>query len=86
MLHMPHASLDSLFINEYGFDLRTLDPRLPRSVRSWGVEQFLKKPTSKNSAKLMMDMMRVKFHNYIDATAHVLNTGRENGSLIRWNR
>jgi NADH dehydrogenase (ubiquinone) 1 alpha subcomplex subunit 10 len=34
MLHMPEVTIDAVYINDYSYDFRKLDPQLPAPTRS----------------------------------------------------
>ncbi|KAK9711472.1 Deoxynucleoside kinase [Popillia japonica] len=40
MLYFPEANLDMIFTNEYGYDLKQLDPQLPETCRSFDLLQY----------------------------------------------
>ncbi|KAL3266135.1 hypothetical protein HHI36_010320 [Cryptolaemus montrouzieri] len=76
MLYLPEANLDMHYINDYGFDLRTLDNQLPESCRSFDINNFLISPRHSQVALFQIKQYTVKFEQYIDALAHVLSTGQ----------
>jgi NADH dehydrogenase (ubiquinone) 1 alpha subcomplex subunit 10 len=42
MQYFPMVTTDSWYINPYGFDLRTLDPIVPKSMRSYDEKRFIR--------------------------------------------
>lgn len=76
MLYMPECTMDMLYINPYGWDMRQLDPKLPPSMKSFDVSNFLKDPTHRFSAAFQLRMYSLRYSQYIDALAHVLSTGQ----------
>lgn len=60
MLYLPEANLDMQFINSYGFDLRSLDPLLPESCRSFDFMDFLRNPKDRRTAKFQIDQYIVR--------------------------
>lgn len=76
MLYMPEANMDLIYINPYGYDMRQLDPQLPKDVRSFDVKNFLADPTARNVAVFQIRMYMLRYSQYIDALAHVLSTGQ----------
>lgn len=60
MFYYPEANLDMLYINNYGFDLRTLDPQLPEATRSFDIMNFLKEPKHRLTAKFQIEQYMVK--------------------------
>ncbi|KAL1116538.1 hypothetical protein AAG570_005010, partial [Ranatra chinensis] len=76
MHHIPDANMDMLYINQYGYDMRQLDDRLPESTRSFDEKNFCRDPKHTNAAAFQIWMYRLRFSLYIDALTHVLNTGQ----------
>lgn len=76
MMYMPEANLDMCYINPYGYDLRQLDDLLPERMRSYDLKDFLKNPTHPNANSFQFEMFTLRMSQYIDALAHVLNTGQ----------
>ncbi|CAG9855887.1 unnamed protein product [Phyllotreta striolata] len=76
MLYLPEANLDMIYINDYGYDLRKLDPQLPDSCKSWDVMDFLKNPRHRHTIRFQLQQYIIKYSQYIDALAHVLSTGQ----------
>ncbi|XP_042216693.1 NADH dehydrogenase [ubiquinone] 1 alpha subcomplex subunit 10, mitochondrial-like [Homarus americanus] len=76
MLYVPHANMDMLYINPYGYDMRQLDSQLPDSVKSFDEKNFLQNPKDPNAAGFQFHMFRLRLVQYIDALAHVLSTGQ----------
>ncbi|KAJ8929509.1 hypothetical protein NQ314_017802 [Rhamnusium bicolor] len=73
MLYLPEANLDMTYINDYGFDLRTLDAQLPESCRSF---DNLTNPELYLTSLLEQLKLCFRLSQYIDALAHVLSTGQ----------
>lgn len=61
MLYMPDANMDQIYINHYGFDLRTLDPKLPENARSFDEKQFLANPNHKRAAFLQLHLYALRY-------------------------
>jgi len=76
MVYVPEANMDMLYINDYGFDMRTLDPQLPKDVKSCDNASFLRDPSQRNAAGMQFEMYKLRLQQYIDALAHVLSTGQ----------
>ena len=76
MLYMPEANMDMVYINPYGYNMRQLDSQLPDSCKSFDENDFLANPTHPNAPKFQFDMMKIRLEQYVDALAHVLNTGK----------
>jgi len=64
--------------NDYGFDVRALDPMLPEGARAYDLKKFLadKHPEKGTVGRLLLLWYEVKFYDYADALKHVLNTGQ----------
>ncbi|XP_063699297.1 NADH dehydrogenase [ubiquinone] 1 alpha subcomplex subunit 10, mitochondrial [Culicoides brevitarsis] len=76
MMFMPEPHMDRVYVNSYGFDLRTLNDKLPPACRSIENKDFLMHPENMYIANYQFYMMVMRFHDYIDALAHVFNTGQ----------
>ncbi|KAF2886661.1 hypothetical protein ILUMI_19513 [Ignelater luminosus] len=76
MLYMPEANLDMMYVNDYGFNLKELDPQLPESCRSFDIKDFLNNPRHRLTATFQLKQYVVKYSQYIDALAHVFSTGQ----------
>jgi NADH dehydrogenase (ubiquinone) 1 alpha subcomplex subunit 10 len=68
--------MDKIYINPYGYDMRQLDPQLPKDCRSFDLKNFLADPHHKNVAQFQIRMYMLRYEAYIDALAHVLSTGQ----------
>lgn len=60
MYHMPQTSMDDLYINPYGYDLRELDSQLPVSARSFDERNFLNNPKDRNVGAFQLQMYQLK--------------------------
>jgi len=76
MKYIPPPTLDRFYIDTYGFDLRSLNPRVPPKTRSWDLHQFYGKPKHYLSGRMNQMFMELRFHDYFDALAHLMNTGQ----------
>ncbi|XP_047101221.1 NADH dehydrogenase [ubiquinone] 1 alpha subcomplex subunit 10, mitochondrial [Schistocerca piceifrons] len=76
MLHLPEVTMDMHYINPYGYDMRQLDPQMPDSLKSYDHRDFCRNPTHRNAATFQMLMYRYRFSQYVDALAHLMNTGQ----------
>lgn len=76
MLYVPEANMDQFYINPYGYDMRKLDAEMPQDYRSFDLSNFLRDPTSKQSATLQIRLYMLRYTQYIDALAHLLSTGQ----------
>lgn len=76
MLHVPEATMDLMYINSYGYDMRKLDPQLPENCRSYDVVNFCKDPKHPLAAFFQIRMYMLRFEQYVDSLAHLLSTGQ----------
>lgn len=75
MHFMPDITMDAYYINYYGYDMRNLDPQLPVNCRSFDERNFLENPEHYNAAAFQIIKYKLRYAHYIDALAHLLNTG-----------
>jgi len=76
MKYFPMSTLDSMYINAYGFDLRKLDDKIPARTRSFDEMRFLREPAHEQSILFQIHKLQFKMHQYFDAMAHLFNTGQ----------
>lgn len=76
MRYYPEPSIGSLYVDDYGFDYRTIDHLLPESCRSCDMKRFYEDPHNWNVASMQITIYRMRYEVYLDAVAHVLNTGQ----------
>uniref|UniRef100_A0A6M2DIG7 NADH dehydrogenase [ubiquinone] 1 alpha subcomplex subunit 10, mitochondrial n=1 Tax=Xenopsylla cheopis TaxID=163159 RepID=A0A6M2DIG7_XENCH len=76
MKYFPAVTMDHYYINDYGFDQRLLDPKLPESCRSMDVSTFHKDPHHRRVAGMQIILYMKKYEQYLEGLAHLLNTGQ----------
>lgn len=76
MLHLPEVTMDAHYINAYGYDMRQLDSQLPKVARSYDEKDFCKDPNHINAGNFQIMKYQLRYAQYIDALAHLLNTGQ----------
>lgn len=76
MHHMPEPTMDLVYINPYGYDMRQLDPQLPEQCKSFDVAKFCLNPSHPSAATFQIQMYMLRYEQYIDAIAHILSTGQ----------
>lgn len=76
MVYLPPPTFDEYYINEYGYDLRTLDDRLSPPSQSCDVQKFLTNPHHPNVPAFQFHYFQLKFDQYITALLHLLSTGQ----------
>jgi len=67
------------YVNDYGFNLKTLDVELPPSAKSYDEIDFLKNPKLLDGSKagrFQLYKMKLRYQRYLDALAHILNSGQ----------
>lgn len=75
MVYFPEPTMEPYFISHYGYDLRKIDDLLPPSYKCCDVNTFYANPYHQNVAKFQYRMYMFRLQQYLDALAHVLNTG-----------
>uniref|UniRef100_A0A4Y7M261 NADH dehydrogenase [ubiquinone] 1 alpha subcomplex subunit 10, mitochondrial n=1 Tax=Daphnia barbata TaxID=414587 RepID=A0A4Y7M261_9CRUS len=79
MAYFPSPTVAESYINDYGYDLRQLDPKLPESCRSYDENDFLKDPMRLNgskAARFQLAKLGARYKRHLEALAHILNTGQ----------
>ncbi|XP_043243730.1 NADH dehydrogenase [ubiquinone] 1 alpha subcomplex subunit 10, mitochondrial-like [Amphibalanus amphitrite] len=76
MQYMPAASGDLVYINDYGYDLRQLNDKLPHKLKLLQIDDFLKNPYDSRMGSFQINWFEFKLSQYIDALAHLMNTGQ----------
>lgn len=60
MYYMPQATMDDIYINDYGYDLRDLDEQLPPGARSFDEKKFVNDPANRLTAPFQLNMYSLK--------------------------
>lgn len=76
MVYLPPPTFDEYYINENGYDLRTLDDRLSTKAQSCDVQKFLTNPYHPNVTMFQFHYFQFKFDQYITALLHLVSTGQ----------
>jgi NADH dehydrogenase (ubiquinone) 1 alpha subcomplex subunit 10 len=76
MRHFPEPTLDELDVDRDGFDWRTLNWRLPEWGRLPDVRTFYEKPDGCLTGSFQAMMYKHRYFQYVDALAHLYNTGQ----------
>jgi len=76
MVYLPPPTFDEYYINEYGYDVRTLDDKLTPSSQSCDVQKFLTNPYHPNVPMFQFHYFQIKFDQYITTLLHLLSTGQ----------
>ncbi|XP_011554003.3 NADH dehydrogenase [ubiquinone] 1 alpha subcomplex subunit 10, mitochondrial [Plutella xylostella] len=75
MKHFPEATMDYHYIRPNGYDLRKFDDQIPEDTRSYDHVNFNCDPMHRNAGAFQIMMYEARYAQYIDALAHLLNTG-----------
>lgn len=75
MKFFPDPTMDLLYINDYGYDMRNLDPKMPEAARSYDEARFCREPDHFLSANFQAMKLKFRYAKYFDMLAHLLNTG-----------
>lgn len=76
MKHFPEANMDLHYIRPNGCDLRMFDDQVPEDTRTFDHVNFNKCPTHRLAANFQIMMYTARYGQYIDALAHLMNTGQ----------
>ena len=75
MLYVPEATMDSGFINKYGYDIRDYKHLIPEPARPFDLADYYKNPKHNSSIIFQLNMYQLRFEQYLDVLIHILNTG-----------
>ncbi|XP_050671385.1 NADH dehydrogenase [ubiquinone] 1 alpha subcomplex subunit 10, mitochondrial [Leptidea sinapis] len=75
MKHFPEANMDIHYIQQ-GVDLRIFDDKVPEDTRTFDHVNFNCCPTHRLAGNFQIMMYIARFGQYIDALAHLFNTGQ----------
>ncbi|XP_053205778.1 NADH dehydrogenase [ubiquinone] 1 alpha subcomplex subunit 10, mitochondrial-like [Panonychus citri] len=76
MYHQPKANFDFYYIRPDGFDLRRFNPIFFEEAQYPDIDLFLEKPKHPKIGRMQCEMYRLKYFFYIEAMAHLFNTGQ----------
>lgn len=76
MQHYPEANMDYHYIRPNGCDLRMFDCQIPEDTRTYDHVNFNENPLHRNAAAFQIMMYEARYAQYIDALAHLFNTGQ----------
>lgn len=76
MEYFPEPTMERYFITAYGYDIRKIDSILPPSYKCCDVSTFYRNPHHQNVPKFQYRMYMFRLEQYLNALAHVLNTGK----------
>lgn len=73
--YMPEPKIEDLYVNERGFDYRTLDQHLPEPLQTIDEKKFYENPMHGARHEFKLLFYRIKYAQYFDALTHLFNTG-----------
>lgn len=76
MKHFPEANMDIHYIRPNGCDLRMFDDKIPEDTRTFDHVNFNMTPTHRLAGNFQIMMYTARYSQYIDALAHLFNTGQ----------
>lgn len=75
MMHFPEANMDYHYMVN-GINLRKFDCKLPEDAKTYDHCNFNVDPKHRNTAAFQLMMYTARYGQYVDALAHLLNTGQ----------
>ncbi|KAI8432587.1 hypothetical protein MSG28_013574 [Choristoneura fumiferana] len=76
MKHFPEANMDLHYVRPNGIDLRIFDKDIPEDTRTFDHVNFNCTPNHRLAGNFQIMMYSGRYSQYIDALAHLLNTGQ----------
>jgi NADH dehydrogenase (ubiquinone) 1 alpha subcomplex subunit 10 len=74
--YIPDFRIEELVVDRYGIDLRDYYHLFPKSFRIPTYDMFYKNPADDNTARMSERCFVSRFDQYLNALAHILNTGQ----------
>uniref|UniRef100_A0A8R1DKG0 NADH dehydrogenase [ubiquinone] 1 alpha subcomplex subunit 10, mitochondrial n=2 Tax=Caenorhabditis japonica TaxID=281687 RepID=A0A8R1DKG0_CAEJA len=75
-VHFPEFRMDDILVDRYGNDLRNYYSKFPHRYRLPDISMFYKNPSDDLSAAMQDRIFNCRFDQYLNALAHILNTGQ----------
>lgn len=76
MMYFPEANMDLHYIRPNGIDLRSFDHQIPEDTRTFDHANFCMNPKHRLAGNFQLMMYTARYSQYIDALAHLMNTGQ----------
>lgn len=76
MKHFPEANMDIHYVRPNGIDIRQFDKDIPEDTRTFDHVNFNRSPNHRLAGNFQIMMYMARFSQYIDALAHLMNTGQ----------
>ncbi|CAG2179299.1 unnamed protein product, partial [Oppiella nova] len=74
--YMPEPDLEDMYINHNGFDYRSLNKWIDPKVQAVDERMYLEDPHHRGVHWMKMFFYKKRYEQYIDALAHLYNTGQ----------
>ncbi|CAI4229070.1 unnamed protein product [Auanema sp. JU1783] len=74
--HLPEFKMDDILVDRYGNDLRSFYSKFPERYRIPDIKMFYRNPHGKLSAAMQDRIFNCRFDQYLNALAHILNSGQ----------
>ncbi|CAJ0570244.1 unnamed protein product, partial [Mesorhabditis spiculigera] len=74
--HMPEFKMDDILVDRYGNDYRNFYHLFPKRFRMPDINMFYKNPMDELSAAMQERLFQCRFEQYLNALAHIMNTGQ----------
>ncbi|XP_068624963.1 NADH dehydrogenase [ubiquinone] 1 alpha subcomplex subunit 10, mitochondrial [Battus philenor] len=76
MKHFPEANMDYHYIRPNGVNLRKFDSQIPEDTRTFDHVDFNRNPSHRLAGNFQIMTYTARYAQYIDALAHLFNTGQ----------
>lgn len=76
MKHFPEANMDIHYVRPNGVDIRMFDKDIPEDTRTFDHVNFNCTPNHRLAGNYQIMSYMARYQQYIDALAHLLNTGQ----------
>ncbi|KAI5631049.1 deoxynucleoside kinase domain-containing protein [Phthorimaea operculella] len=76
MMHFPEANMDIHYVRPNGVDLRCFNDQVPENTRTFDHVDFNLNPSHTLAGNYQIMMYIARYGQYIDALAHLMNTGQ----------
>ncbi|XP_071873626.1 NADH dehydrogenase (ubiquinone) subunit ND-42 [Bombus fervidus] len=76
LLYMPPPVFDEMYINYYGFDIRSLNLQLKDEWHIRDLTHFLRDPNHQGTAQIQYNIFMMRIDQYMNALLHILATGQ----------
>ena len=74
--YMPEPRIDEIYINQDGFDYRTLNQYIHPKLHAIDEKMYYENPNHPAVPWMKIFFYKIRYQQYIDALAHMFNTGQ----------